>query len=71
MVLKHYQATRLCLAGCFSDPLCDIMLMLALTLALLSITLTVVPKTQYIGIGARKDPALFIANLVTRILWFL
>jgi hypothetical protein len=70
-VLEHYQAARLCLAGCLGDPLCDVMLMLALTLASSSVTPTVAPKTRHISVGARKDPALFAANLVTRMLWFL
>lgn len=71
MVLEHYQAARVCLAGCLGDPLCDVMLMLALTLASSSVTPTVAPKTQYLSVGAKKDPGLFAANLVTRMLWFL
>ena len=44
------------------------MLMLVLTLALLSVTPIVVPKTQHFSEGAKKDLVLFISNLVTRIL---
>ena len=44
------------------------MLMLALTLTLLSITPIVVLKTQYFSIGAKKDTALFAANLITKML---
>jgi hypothetical protein len=44
MVLEHYQAARLYLAGYLSNLLCDIMLILALTLTLLSITPTVALK---------------------------
>ncbi len=70
-VLEHYQAARLCLAGCLGDPLCDLMLMLALTLASSSVTPTVAPKTRHFSIGAKKDAPLFAANLVTKMLWFL
>jgi hypothetical protein len=47
------------------------MLMFVLTLASCSITPTVAPQTRHFGEGVRKDPALFAANLVTRMLWFL
>ena len=42
--------------------------MLALTLTLLSITPIIALKTQHFSIGAKKDLALFAANLVTRML---
>jgi hypothetical protein len=45
--------------------------MLALILTLLSITPIIAPKTWHISVGAKKDLALFIANLVTKMLWFL
>ncbi len=45
MVLEYYQAAQLCLVGYLGDPLCDIILMLALTLTLLSITPIVILKT--------------------------
>ena len=53
------------------DPLCDVLLLLALTLGSCSVTPTVLPGTQEFAVGARKDPASFTANLVTRMLWFL
>jgi hypothetical protein len=70
-VLEHYQVARNCLESCLGDPLCDLMLMLVLTLASCSITPTVAPKMRHFSEGARKDPELFAANLVTRMLWFL
>jgi hypothetical protein len=42
--------------------------MLVLTLTLLSITPTVALKTRHFSIGAKKDPVLFIINLVTKML---
>ena len=47
------------------------MLMLALTLALLSVTPTVTLKTWHFSIGAKKDVLLFTVNLVIKMLWFL
>jgi hypothetical protein len=44
------------------------MLMLVLTLTLLFITPIVVLKTQHFSTGAKKDPVLFIINLVTKML---
>ena len=44
------------------------MLILVLTLTLLSVTPIVVLKTQHFSVGAKKDPVLFAANLVTRML---
>jgi len=70
-ILEHYQVARNCVESCLEDPLCDLMLMLVLTMASCSITPTVAPQTRHFDVGAKKDPALFAANLVTRMLWFL
>ncbi|KAF2175026.1 hypothetical protein K469DRAFT_768172 [Zopfia rhizophila CBS 207.26] len=47
------------------------MLIIVLTLASLSVTPFVAPKARDFKAGPRKDPAMFTANLVTRMLWFL
>ena len=47
------------------------MLMLALTLASLLVTPTVAPKIWDFSVGAKKDVAMFTANLVIKMLWFL
>ncbi|KAF2174792.1 hypothetical protein K469DRAFT_770346 [Zopfia rhizophila CBS 207.26] len=70
-VLEHYQVARQCLVQCLGDPLCDVMLMMVLTLASSSVTPFVAPKARDFEAGPRKDPAMFAANLVTRMLWFL
>jgi hypothetical protein len=70
-VLEHYQVAQQCLVECLGDPLCDVMLMMALTLASSSVTPSVAPKTQHFQAGANKDAAMFAANLVTKMLWFL
>ena len=68
-VREHYCAVRHCLDGCLGDPLCDMMLMLSLTLASCSITPTA--SDDKFQVGKRKDPKVFVVNLVTRMLWFL
>lgn len=70
-IREHYQVARNCIESCLGEPLCDLMLMLVLTLASCSITPTIAPQTRHFDVGAKKDPALFAANLVTRMLWFL
>jgi hypothetical protein len=70
-ILEHYQAARQCLAECLGDPLCDLMLMLALTLASSSETPTIAPKADQFSVGPKKKNCMFAANLVTRMLWFL
>jgi hypothetical protein len=46
------------------------MLMLVLTLASSSVTLTVTPTAHEFSPGPKKDRSMFAANLVTRMLWF-
>jgi hypothetical protein len=70
-VLEHYHMARINLEQCLGDPICDVMLMMILTLASSSVTPTVAVKSKGFVMGARKDPALFAANLTTRMLWFL
>jgi len=61
---------RNCLDSYLGDPLCDLLLILVLTLSSCSITPTIAPQAREFSVGAKKDPALFAANLTTRILWF-
>lgn len=71
-VLEHYEVARHCLEECLGDPLCDLLLMIALTFASSSVTPEVAPNSKGFGAAAkRKDPALLAVNLVTRMLWFL
>ena len=69
-ILEHYQTARQCLAECLGDPVCDVMLMLVLTMASSSVTPTVLPKAREFSAGPKKDNSMFAANLVTRMLWF-
>jgi hypothetical protein len=70
-ILEHYHVARMTLEQCLGDPVCDVMLMMALTLASSSVTPAISVKAKDFCKGAQKDPALFAANLVTRMLWFL
>ncbi|KAH7183772.1 hypothetical protein BKA60DRAFT_671607, partial [Fusarium oxysporum] len=57
---------------CLGDPLCDLMLILTLTITASSATPEVQPNTKAFSVGTkRRDPALLAANLVIRMLWFL
>src|SRR4051812_32245905 len=69
-VLEHYHTARNCLERCLGDPICDVLLMVVLTFASSSVTPFVAPQTNHFDAGPRKEPALFAANLATRMLWF-
>ncbi|KAB5522988.1 hypothetical protein GE09DRAFT_1258623 [Coniochaeta sp. 2T2.1] len=61
-----------CLVDRLGDLLCDLMLMLTLTIAASSVTPYVAPSEKVFGAAPkRKDPAMLAANIVTRMLWFL
>jgi hypothetical protein len=71
-VAEHYQTARNCLVECLEDPLCDLLLMLAVTYGSSSQT----PAVEERGMGFKaspkhKDQAQFAACLATRMLWFL
>ena len=70
-ILEHYHVARNCLERSLGDPLCDVLLMLVLTFSSSSITPTVAAKSKHFEAGARKDPTIFAASMVTRMLWFL
>jgi len=70
-VLEHYHTARNCLGQCLGDPLCDLLLMIVLTLSSSSVTPWVAVAGRQFEAGDRKDPVLFAANLATRMLWFL
>lgn len=71
-VLEHYQQARNCLQRILGDPLCDLMLIMVLTLGASSMTPQVALKERvFSGAPKRKDQALLAANMVTRMLWFL
>jgi hypothetical protein len=68
----HYQVALNCLKTCIGSPCCDVMLMLALTMAASSETPEVTPSGQgFTAAIKKKDPKLLAANLITRMLWYL
>jgi hypothetical protein len=70
-IREHYHVARNCLQECLGDPLCDVLLMIVVTLSSCSVTPWVATNGKGFGVGERKDPAQFAANLATRMLWFL
>lgn len=71
-VMEHYQVVQNCLVECLGDPLCDLLLMIVLTMASSSVTPEVAPKCKGFGVAAkRKTPGTLAVALVTRMLWFL
>lgn len=69
--MEHYHVARNCLQRCLGDPLCDLLLMLVLTVSSSSVTPMVAVKGHAFVGGPRREPGLFAAGLVTRMLWFL
>jgi hypothetical protein len=67
----HYHVSRNCLERNLGDPLCDLLLMLVLTFSASSVTPTVGQTSGGFEGGPHKQPGIFAANLVTRMLWFL
>ena len=51
--------------------MCDLLLMLVLIIASSFITPTILPSKHEFEVGALKNTSSFVANLATRILWFL
>jgi hypothetical protein len=70
-IMEHYHVARHCLEECLGDPLCDLLLMLVLTVSSSSVTPMVRSKGHEFEAGPRKEPRIFAAGLVTRMLWFL
>jgi hypothetical protein len=72
-ILGHYHAARMCLEECLGDPLCDLMLMMVLTLSSSSATPVVEQNAQAFSTdpGKTKAPHLLAANMATRMLWHL
>jgi hypothetical protein len=71
-IQAHYLAAHSCLVLSLGEPLCDLMLMLTLTMAASSATPTVASYGRtFEAASKKKDPAMLAANMVTRMLWFL
>ena len=64
-IREHHAVAFQCLEECLEDFRCDGLLMLALTLSSSSVTTQVKSGTQQFEAGPRKEPAMFVANLLT------
>jgi hypothetical protein len=70
-VREHYQTAYNCLLSHMGEPLCDLLLMLVLTLGQCVKTPTVMEHCDFFQEGPTKDSENFVVALVTRMLWFL
>ncbi|KAJ0360294.1 hypothetical protein COL26b_014121 [Colletotrichum chrysophilum] len=71
-VLDHYQLVMNCLAENIDDPLCQLMLMLTLTVCSSSATPQVDVGAKAFSVSPkRKDPGQLALAMVTRMMWFL
>ena len=62
---------RNCLESYLEELACDLLLILVLTIVSSFATPTVLSSKHEFEIGALKNASSFVANLATRILWFL
>lgn len=70
-ILAHYETARECLAHVLGNPLCDLLLMIVLTLSSSTVTPRLPVGEREFKDGPRKDPKMFSVSLTTRMLWFL
>ena len=70
-ILEHYQVARNCLESYLEELAYNLLLMLVLTIASSFATPTMLPSKHKFEVGVSKNASSFIANLATRILWFL
>lgn len=70
-IREHYQKARNSVGNLLGDPLCNLMLMLVLTIASSSVTPHVAKGEHAFSPSSKPhNPANLAANLVTRMLWF-
>lgn len=70
-VLSHYEAALQCLRSCLGDPLCDVLLILVLTICSSSERLDVRERETEFSLSEKPNsPAMLAACLATRMLWF-
>jgi hypothetical protein len=70
--VRHLTLAYSCLVDCLGDPLCDLMLMLALTFAACTVTPHIGEgEAEFRPAKKRKDAEMLAATMVTRMLWFM
>lgn len=71
-VLAHYETAQECLAQALGDPLCDLLLILVMTICSSSERLDVrIGDKRFSVLHNPKNQAMMAECLVTRMLWFL
>ena len=70
-ILEHYQVARNCLESYLEELAYNLLLMLMLMMVSSSATPTMLPGKHEFEVGMSKNASSFIANLATRMLWFL
>jgi len=69
---NHYIEARACLNACLGQPLCNLMLMLAVTFSECTVTPCIPEKERsFTAAKVKKDSQLLAATMVTRMLWYL
>ncbi|CVL09108.1 uncharacterized protein FMAN_14252 [Fusarium mangiferae] len=71
MAVRHLNQTYSCLIDCLGDPLCDMMLLLALTFGACTVTPHIDERgSEFYPARKRKESDILAATMVIRILWF-
>lgn len=72
MAVRHINRAYSCLINSLGDPLCDMMLLLALTFGACTVTPHIDERgTEFYQATKRKDPDMLAATMVIRMLWFM
>ncbi|KAG7402836.1 hypothetical protein Forpe1208_v016710 [Fusarium oxysporum f. sp. rapae] len=72
MAVRHLNQAYSCLMDCLGDPLCDMMLLLALTFGACTVTPHIDERgDEFYPAKKRKEPDMLAATMVIRMLWFM
>jgi hypothetical protein len=72
MAVRHINRAKSCLIRCLGDPLCDMMLLLALTFGACTVTPHIDEQgTEFHQAARRRDSDMLAATMVIRMLWFM
>ncbi|KAJ9413901.1 hypothetical protein QL093DRAFT_2569878 [Fusarium oxysporum] len=72
MAVRHINRAKSCLIKCLGDPLCDMMLLLALTFGACTVTPHIDERgTEFYPTAKRKDLDMLAGTMIIRMLWFM
>ncbi|EGU72634.1 hypothetical protein FOXB_16858 [Fusarium oxysporum f. sp. conglutinans Fo5176] len=72
MAVRHLNQAYNCLIDCLGDPLCDMMLLLALTFGACTVTPHIDERgSEFYPARKRKESDILAATMVIRMLWFM